>query len=667
MLIHLALAATFALTNASVSVRSDPLESVIPYPLDYEGGPGKLAERLLSVRDLCGISRFALYAPRHVVRLTGVKTPADYAAYGESLKSLNDTLGTKGVTCGFLAMPTVNIGVRHPGCDYVCEDGSVRPFTACPRDPAFRALFVSNMTAIAAVARPPFLMLEDDFRFFGRGCFCDGHLAAFAAATGRRWTRDELRAALKPAGELQRHWTAFQTEAIVSLAADLERAIGAVSPQTRIGLSAPGGIALPDSLRIARAAAGSRRPFVRWYGIGYGSDVPVDCCGYLRSAQWAREHLDDGHEFFYEADAVPHTVLYGSAARMTALMEKAFSMGFDRMWFWGLGTGAEDLAESPDFLTSYRDSLPRFLELRRMGRLGRPVGVAAEGDWYAPLNRLGFPVTTGGSSVRFVSGAASIADMTDADVRELLAGKVVLDGSAASAVVARGFGDLLGIASCGKSMSGYVASSRGNAPPRFVDFSGERLCDGSWTSGHFECAFHQGYGLDSVKVADFTADGAEEVAYYYLETPERRVRPSILRFVNPAGGRVVVMAVSVWGLQSPNFFNFARRRILADLIQWLGGEDDIPVRTANGPTAYVLARETPEGLFVHVTNLSCDTRKTVDLAAASKWRNGHVELLDAKGRWRAAPSCWEGAGRTLRLTGALPVFGSLAFKIVPVR
>ena len=647
MLLHLALAAALTLTNASASVRSDPLGSVIPYPLDYEGGLGKLADRLLSVRDLCGISRFALYAPRHVVRLTGVKTPADYAAYGRSLKSLDDALGPKGVTCGFLAMPTVNIGVRHPGCDYVCEDGSIRPFTACPRDPAFRALFVSNMTAVVAVARPPFLMLED--------------------ATGRRWTREELRVALKPSGELQRRWTAFQTEAIVSLAADLERAVGAVSPRTRIGLSAPGGIALPDSLRIARAAAGSRRPFVRWYGIGYGADVPVDCCGYLRSAQWAREHLNDGHEFFYEADAVPHTVLYGSASRMTALMEKAFSMGFDRMWFWGLGTGAEDLAESPDFLISYRDNLPRFVELRRMGRLGRPAGVTAEGDWYAPLNRLGFPVTTGGSSVRFVSGTASIADMTDADVRKLLAGKVVLDGSAASAVIARGLGDLLGIASCGKSMSGYVASSRGNAPPRFVDFSGERMCDGSWTSGHFECAFHQGYGLDSVKVADFTADGAEEVAYYYLETPERRVRPSILRFVNSAGGRVVVLAVSVWGLQSPNFFNFARRRILADLIEWLGGEGDLPVRMASGPTAYVLARETPEGLFVHMTNLSCDTRRTVDLAVASKWRSGRVELLDGNGRWESVPVRWEDAGRTLRLTGALPVFGSLAFKIVPER
>lgn len=78
-------------------------------------------------------------------------------------------------------------------------------------------------------------------------------------------------------------------------------------------------------------------------------------------------------------------------------------------------------------------------------------------------------------------------------------------------------------------------------------------------------------------------------------------------------------------------------------------------------------RETPEGLFVHTTNLSCDTRRTIDTAVASKWRNGRVELLDGNGRWESVPVSWEDAGRTLRLTGALPVFGSLALKIVPGR
>lgn len=647
------------------AVRDDPLKSVIPYPLDYEGGLDKLSERLLAVRDLCGISRFALYAPRHVVRLTGVKTPTDYAAYGRTLKALRDRLGPRGITCGYLAMPTINIGIHHPGRDYVCENGATRPFTGCPRDPAFRALLISNLVAVARVAQPPFIMLEDDFRFFGTGCFCTEHLAAFDSRTTRTWTREDLHDALRtPGSDLAPHWQAFQTEALVTLASELERAVGAVSPHTRIGLSAPGGLPARDSLRIAQAAAGARTPFVRWYGIGYGSDVPVETCRYLQTAQWAREHLT-GHEFFYEADAVPHTVLFGSAIRMTAFMEKAFAMGFDRMWFWGLGTGAQDLAESPDFLLAYRDNVSRFAEIQRLGKMGRPLGVQACEDWYAPLNRLGFPVTTADAAVRFVAGKTTIAQMTDAEIAKMLAGRVVLDGSAATALVSRGFGNMLGLASCGSPMTGCISSNFKQDERQFVDFTGERMTDGSWTSGHFECAFHQGYGLDTAEIADLTAKDADEVAYYFLETPDRRVRPSILRYTNPAGGRVVTFALCVWNLKSPNLFNFARRETLARLITWLGGSEALPIRVSHGATLYVLARETDEGLFVHATSLTCDARQTHAFAVSPKWQNGQVEILGSDGRWQDAPAHWEDAGRSLRLTHTLPAFGSMALRLKP--
>ena len=662
---------------APVVAVEDALEAIAPYMLNYRGGEEALVQRLADIKATSGIARFLLGAPHNIVRIDSCVPPAGYEEYGRKLARINAALASRGVTCGYYAAPTMNMGRNRPGGDCILEDGSKRLFTGCPADPAFRARLVANISALAMAGQPGTIILEDDYRYFGKGCFCERHLNAFSASEGlaatNAYTRETLAKALmrSDAGSdaFRLRWHAFQTAYLVSLGRELAQAVAAVSPGTRIGLCAPGGFPEPDTLAMARAAAGGKRPFVRWYGSFYGVDRPVDAFGILRSAQWARENLADGSEFIYEADTVPHNAFYASAARMCGLISATCAMGFDRPLFWSVGDGVGDLATSPDYLLAYRRNVARFAEIRRMGRLGRPVGLqvafdpyyrfrreggadrASPADWYAALNRLGFPVTTAPSPIRFFSGFGAFAALSNAEVEEALRGRAFLDGAAAEAARRRGFGSLIGVKT---------------APWRPVDFTGEHATDGSWTSSEFECTFHQNYGLDSVRVSNLALDGAEERAFYYRLTPDRHARPSLTRFRNAKGGRVSVMALNVGqATKTPNLFCFPKRRLLMEEIAWLGGADALPVCAHGLANLYVLARDTPEGLFVHAMNLSCDTRQELAFSLAPRWAGGEVELLDGA-QWRRVDATWsadDGGRAVLRVKATVPVYGTCALRI----
>ena len=97
-------------------------------------------------------------------------------------------------------------------------------------------------------------------------------------------------------------------------------AVQAVSPETRIGICAPGATPLLDTMRMARIVAAGKRPWVRWWGCFYDVDHPVMASSVLFPAQWAYENLNDGHEMLYESDLVPHNTFYSSAARSQGLI-----------------------------------------------------------------------------------------------------------------------------------------------------------------------------------------------------------------------------------------------------------------------------------------------------------------------------------------------------------
>jgi len=658
----------------AASAAEDPIGALMPQPLDFEWGLEALATRLEKVKDTYGISRFSLYGPRHGGRLTGPYTTADYVKLGKDLAALKARLAPKGISCGYHMMPTLKYGKGEIGAPWILESGKPSPYTACPLDPTFRGILVSNAVTLASLAQPPTWLIEDDYHYFGRGCFCAKHLAEFAQRIGTSYDRESLVKALNVPvtnDAVRLAWHKLQMDSLEDLAGELSRAVHAVSPDTRFVHSGQWGFPEPDSLRVAKAFAGKHRPAVRWWGVyGYGLDHPEHFFGVFAAAQWAREHLGEGLDYLIEADTVPHNAFFASGARQMATVGITLAMGYDGPLFWGLGMGEDALETSPDYLVEYKRDLPRLREVQRLGKLGRPVGIGVAYDpwwavrrdatglysnpagWYRVLNRLGFALTTAETPVMTYAGRGAFATMDDAALEKVLSGRVLLDGAAAEEAVARGFAGLIGLTTDGKAK---------------VDFTGEATTDGSWRSGHFESAFHQPYGLDNATITVLKPEGAEELSYFFLGTPDRKVRPSMVRFANAKGGRVVTVAINVAyvyePIQTPNVFNFAKRRLFREQLAWLGGESAVPVVAEKRANTYVLARDTPEGLFVFATNLSCDTRESMAFTLAPEWASGRAEILGTDGKWRPADATWDAAKRILEVRDTVPVFKPMALRI----
>lgn len=642
--------------------------TVVPMGIGTAASTEDVVATVRGVHAKSGISRFALHAPGHTVRLTGYYDTEGYRGLGRRIKAIQDQVRADGIEVGFLMGPTMNVGIRHPWTQFTFANGGTRGFTACAGDPSFQKDFAERCAALAAECKPFLFMMEDDYRFWGTGCFCTNHLARFSRQAGTEWTAETLAEALAvPANTaLRLAWNDLQVGDLVTVAAKAEKAIHAASPSTRIGISAPGGFRDDATARIARTLAGGRdRPFVRWWGTVYGYDTPLDVSGMLFSALWAKENVSEGFDCVYEADAAPNTAFYGSGARLGASCSSVLAAGFDGLWYWAAGIGSFASGDPMPNLEGYERSSRRWAALQDAVRSGRTVGVsvafnplerlvgaagAAGGHPIDPgsaartLGRMGLAYTTRPGDVTAFAGYWAFEGMSDAEVERILSGSVFLDGEAAEALAKRGFGNLIGVA---------VSRRAG------IDFSGEYV---PATGTKITSSFHQNYGLDGAAVLKLVACGAETLSHYFSAQPEKAVQPSLTRFTNEKGGRVVVMAVALAHCTATNVYNFRKRALLIGAFEWLGGKDVFPVRTEKDVNVVVTANEdeAKTRLVFHAVNLSCDMRESLSFEVAERYRGSAVEMLDGA-TWRAAEATWTG-GR-LDVPARLGVFDDLVVRL----
>ena len=642
--------------------------TVVPMGIGTSASPEEIVATVRGVHDRSGISRFVLHAPGHAVRLTGYYDREGYRGLGRRVKAIQDQVRPDGIEVGFLMGPTMNVGIRHPWQKFVFSNGNAREFTACAGDPDFQRAFAERCGALAAECKPFLFMMEDDYRFWGTGCFCTNHLARFSRQTGSEWTRETLKKALAVPGNtaLRLAWNDLQVGDLVTVAANAEKAIHAASPSTRIGISAPGGFRDDATARIARTLAGAHdRPFVRWWGTVYGYDTPLDVSDMLFSALWAKENISDGFDCVYEADAAPNTAFYGSGARLVASCSSVLAAGFDGLWYWASRVGGLAEGDPTPNLDGYERSSRCWAALQDAVRGGRTVGVSVAfnprerlvgsagasgtrpvdpGSAARMLGRMGFAYTTRQGGVTAYAGYWAFEGMDDAEVERILAGNVFLDGEAAEALTMRGFGKLIGV----------TAERRDG-----IDFSGEYVPS---TGMKISSSFHQNYGLDGAAVLRLKACGAETLSHYFCGQIEMAVQPALTRFTNEKGGRVVVMAVALANCTATNVYNFRKRELLIAAFEWLGGKDVFPARTEKDVNVVVTVNEdeAKTRLVVHAVNLSCDVRKSLSFEVAEAYRGGIVEIMDDT-TWRAAEARWDG-GR-LSVPARLGVFDSLVLRL----
>ena len=643
--------------------------TVMPFGLGAFGGDAdKIAERLREVKARGGISRFVMSGPGHRVRINGIMDVAGYAALGRRIGEVRHKVAADGILIGYKMMPTMNCGINHPWRKFTLADGKVREFTACPGEESFRKDFAAKCAAIAGAGQPFLYLMDDDFRYYTLGCFCEDHLRRFAEISGVTRDRKEMVRALRMEGEeghrLRMAWHRFQTGDLLLLAKAASDAIAAVSPETRVGLCAPGSFPERETAEIARALAGKHRPVIRWWGSVYGYDCPVDTSGLLFSAQWSKENLPQDIECMYEADPCPHSRFYASAARMEALIATTLAFGYSAPLFQAQGGRADALATSPDYIDMHKRCMDRFAAVKAEAAKGRLVGVQAFFDpdtrvggvggsakkpldvaaWHRSLNRLGVPVTTAEAPVKLFTGHHAFRTMDGAAITNLLSGGAFLDGAAAEALTDRGFANLIGV----------KATMRDK-----IDFIGEHQTEWAGTGVSFGCTFHQNYGLDGCAVSRLESAGAVNVTEF---SAGAKRQPAITYFENGLGGKVAVMAVNLAGCKTPNFFSYAKRDLLVKIFRRLGGDRAVPVRNIDRANIMLVANDDGERLFMEAVNLSCDPAEQFVFEMLPPYAGGKVEILDGA-TWRDAGATWDGNRFAVKPSAETDVYGTLIMRI----
>ncbi len=492
------------------------------------------------------------------------------------------------------------IGHINEGWDYmpalpfapmVGHDGSVSKGCACPNTPEFRE-YVGAKYALMAGAGPDFIWVDDDIRMHNHGvaygCFCSTCLRLFAESAGEEHTRASLVEALNrpDGGRLRAAWVEQNVRTLETLLADVVQAIHGVDPAIRTGLMTAG----PGWTTYSGQA------FERWFpalgatkarpGGGFYTDAqPAGMIPKALEVGRQRAALPPGvPDCQYELENFPWQALRKAAGSVVNECTLALACGLNGIAFNAIGWG--------DTLDDCRPIFPRVREIRPLWeRLARHTeglptvglwpacshalaarrGVRAGEDWLAGdlrydskrgylLAEIGLPLGVDRPACATVLAGRVAEGFSDAELREMLAGGLLLDGEALLVLEERGLGHLAGARVARRVDNGVM----------------ERLTGDALNGAHAGClrdARIEFWG-DARGQADLLEPAPETRVLATLENYfHETYGPCMTAHENALGGRVVVMGYAPWMfLQS-----VAKRAQLLSAADWVA-RGSLPVR-----------------------------------------------------------------------------------------
>ena len=628
------------------------LDPIVP----LKAGTTDPLETIRKLREEYGIRRFVLTAPNLESVMNGYPSLDDFRMIGRSLRSLRERAEGMDVEIGWWCCPTL-----RSGADFLQRivgiDGREASISCCPLCGEFRADFSAKIAAVAEIAQPELILLEDDFELSRHtgiwfGCFCPTHLEEFARRAGRYYPREELQ---RRFGEenaenssLRRLFFELSHDTMVGMARAIREAVDAVSASTRIGLCQPGESFLDGNYftDVARALAGPHtRPLLRVFGSQYScGDSPQSVPSTLSYTFYTLEHLPEDVESVHESDTYPHTRFFMSSAYLRSLMTGAFAAGCSGTLFYG-AQYLDDPCEESGYFEMFRKERMKFDAFREAVADAPLAGwqllrdpaesnvLAATGrGWYERVwdchgtgwfGRLGIPYTTREQPVKFLNGTTA-ESLPEDEVRRILSGGVLIDGEGARILARRGFG---------ASWLGVEVEELEK-----LNFCEEEILPQAGVSDRpgrkiYNLAFAPAGG-ESSRFVRLRLCGAEALTNYLAPSGEV-VQPGVTRFVNAAGGRVAVLGCATFWNNSSLQFCYRKRSLIRELYGFLSGGELLPVTETVSPNVWLLCNlaRTGERMIVTVTDCSLDPMESAHLELAPKWRSAGISELAVDGSW----------------------------------
>ena len=662
-----------ALALAGV-LHGDELDPLVPFSL-YPGNADTAIATMRAVKARSGIHRFLISAPGRTCRIHGCYDLATYEQVAQDVKRICETLEPEGFEFGYMQTVTIKIGENpftHIRGLNGCES------SACPLDPEFRKWTVANIRAVASVAKPKIMAVEDDYQLSNHpgvyendsfGCFCDRHLAEFSRREGRTYTLDDLRREFAKntdeAFELRKRFSLMSRDTLADFASLIAKTVHEVSPDTRLGLLECGCSAKDGCMAesVAKALADGRtRPWVRFHGSFYNEDSPLRLPGNLFHSLWVSQNGDPAIERFNELDTIPHETFYASAARIETSCSQTMFYGFDQMLFSCISpTIPNAIVDEPAYVDMYARNADRFKAINALGKAGDIVAdceIVAPLDalmahaykgrghqfsydkpWIKILSRYGVPYTTKGGKVKLVSGFMPLKNRPREEILKLLSGPVAMDGEAAEFLIEQGYGKYLGVTAEPQGKIDFCVEETADDVDIVRDIAKTRAISTTYMP----------YGLEGEGLCSrlHAAKGAKTVSWLLAPRTNEKIRAGTTIFENELGGRVAIFALWFDYCRAPNLYCEAKRRIMYRVFDWLGGTE-YP-RVLDRKNMWLLAKKdrTDGKLSLLLTNLLADEQPSVKLRVPKAWNGGTVEILDGA-TFRPAQADWSGENLVVR-------------------
>lgn len=632
------------------------IDPVVPFRY-YPKEDATMIAQLIEMKEKYGLRKFLLTAPMDEIKLQGYPSNEVYQNIGKQVLYLKEKLSKYDIEIGWWCAPSIRSG-PNGNFQYITDlSGKVADASPCPLDPRFKEDFSNNVATVVKIARPFRIQFEDDYELSWQppnvsfGCFCPLHLAEFSKRQNKEYTREQLLEIFKTESDesirLRKAWAELSKDTMVAFATRIREKVDKVAPETSICLCQAGCSDLDGNFteEVARAFAGGNRPVVRLFGSNYGNDNLISLPGTIFHALYSKQHLPSNFECLHETDSYPHTRYFTSANTMKCLLTSIFTYGFDDTLFYATQY-LDNPLEDRGYVEMFRDEVARFSTLKRAVKNCEVVGCEIVYDpsshvlrkytgghpsplgnaWTSIMGRFGIPYTTKTSpdNVKLISGRI-VELMSDSEIRSILKGGVFLDSIAAEYLYKKGYGSLIGIEHIERGTEANFSSESIRHPEKYASINGRLMYNFI-----FSPAGNEGGVFFRIKPM-----AGSEVVTDFMDTNETAVIPGLVTYENELGGRVGVMAFDLARTSSSTLFNYKKKELVKQIVNWLGRKD-LPITIINQPNVFCIFSQSNDNKYgiATITNMTADIYSSVDLEVNSEWRNAKVEFLSADGTWK---------------------------------
>ena len=563
----------------------------------------------------------------------------------EKYDTIVSKLQRRGLNAGVLVQATIGHGytlpVRSPFQHQISFINGSLQFRICPYDEGFRA-YIRDAFKTIAKRKPSSIMVDDDFRLFAtshRGCTCPLHMSAISERIGRSITREELVSTLNSdtdeARELMKVFYDTQIDSLLGAARAMRDGIDSVDPTLQGSFCICGDTAEGAS-EIARILAGKDNPLI--IRVNNGNYTPEGAKNFSyhmhRCATQIAVMGDEVDVFLAETDTCPQNRHSTSASNLHAHFTGSILEGAKgcKHWITKLDNFEpksgeayrRKLAEYAGFydeLTHILDGVEwqgcriplvnsHFVPPVPISEYIHPSQINA---WAGcVLEKLGLPMffsakhygicCLDGNKDKFFS---------DDDIRQMLSGTVFIAVDTAKNLIARGFGNLLGV---------DIEQLQAND----TSASGE-LINGKKVSRQMQ--LHKLIPTSDKTVEKSTVYTTQDQKAY------KPLFPGVTEFKNELGGTVYVFAgTPKAAFKYTEAFSFLSEPRKDQLIEFMRNSGNLPIYYPDDADVYLKAGKLPSGdMLCAFTNLTLDEIDNVTLVAERKINR--IKALSPSGEW----------------------------------